>query len=272
MTVALPSPPFRPTVPVLSAARRALTIVLGGLAALLLIAVPGTALAHDHLVSTDPPEGGSVETSPEEIVLTYSAEILDVSPLVRITGEDGEVYFDGEPQLSGTDATVALDEPLPAGETTVQWRVVSSDGHPIEGEFAFTVENDTPGAEETTPATEDEPEESPTEDEAAATGTEENPEDHPGAAEDPTGEAASDDSSPLMTIVAIGGALALIAIGVLLFTGRRGRETEATDAPQRDDAPGEPLHTSDGDTPADGHPRTEGEDPPHSPGTGDRAH
>ena len=58
------------------------------LAALLLLGAP--AQAHDTLLESDPADGATLETSPEAITLTYSADILDVSPLVRITDEDGE--------------------------------------------------------------------------------------------------------------------------------------------------------------------------------------
>src|SRR5699024_11695292 len=46
------------------------------------------------------------------------------------------------PRVEGPDAIVELTEPLPAGTHTIQWRVVSSDGHPIEGALTITVEQD----------------------------------------------------------------------------------------------------------------------------------
>lgn len=114
------------------------------LAAFSMLAIP--AYAHDTLISTDPADGDSLETSPEAITLTYSADILEVSPVVRIEDEAGETVADVEPTVEGPDVIATLENPLPAGEYTVQWRVVSSDGHPIEGSFAITVEQDTEGA------------------------------------------------------------------------------------------------------------------------------
>lgn len=110
------------------------------LAALLALASP--AQAHDSLLSSDPADGATLETSPEEIAFTFSADVLDVSPLVRITDESGTEIAEIVPTIDGPVATATLPEPLPAGTHTIQWRVVSSDGHPIEGTQTLTIEQD----------------------------------------------------------------------------------------------------------------------------------
>lgn len=119
-----------------------LLALCGALLLAALLALPAPAQAHDTLLSSDPEDGATLETSPEEIALTYSADILEVSPLVRITDESGTELAEIVPTVEGPVATATLTEPLPAGTHTVQWRVVSSDGHPIEGTFTLTVEQD----------------------------------------------------------------------------------------------------------------------------------
>ena len=129
-----------------------LLALCGALLLAALLALPVPAQAHDTLLSSDPEDGASLETSPEEITLTYSADILEVSPLVRISDENGDELAEIVPTVEGPVATATLEEPLPAGIHTVQWRVVSSDGHPIEGTFTLTVEQDSEepaGAEDT---------------------------------------------------------------------------------------------------------------------------
>ena len=129
-----------------------LLALCGALLLAALLALPAPAQAHDTLLSSDPEDGASLETSPEEITLTYSADILEVSPLVRISDENGDELAEIVPTVEGPVATATLEEPLPAGTHTVQWRVVSSDGHPIEGTFTLTVEQDAEepaGAEDT---------------------------------------------------------------------------------------------------------------------------
>ena len=129
-----------------------LLALCGALLLAALLALPAPAQAHDTLLSSDPEDGASLETSPEEITLTYSADVLEVSPLVRISDENGDELAEIVPAVEGPVATATLEEPLPAGTHTVQWRVVSSDGHPIEGTFTLTVEQDAEepaGAEDT---------------------------------------------------------------------------------------------------------------------------
>ncbi|ASK67052.1 copper resistance protein CopC [Brachybacterium avium] len=112
-----------------------------------MLALPAPAQAHDTLLSTDPADGSTLETSPEAVVFTFSADILDVSPLVRVSDESGDQVAEVTPAVEGPTATATLPEPLPVGTYDIQWRVVSGDGHPIEGTLTLTVEQD-PAAEE----------------------------------------------------------------------------------------------------------------------------
>ena len=125
-----------------------LLALAGALLLAALIALPAPAQAHDTLLSTDPEDGATLETSPAEVTFTFSADILEVSPLVRITDEDGTELAEIVPTIDGPTATATLPEPLPAGTHSIQWRVVSSDGHPIEGTLTLTVEQDPKGAAE----------------------------------------------------------------------------------------------------------------------------
>ena len=183
------------------------------LAALLALGAP--AQAHDTLLESDPADGATLETSPEAITLTFSADILEVSPLVRITDENGEQLAEITPSVDGPVATATLEEPLPAGTSTVQWRVVSSDGHPIEGTFEVTVEQDA-AAEETTeaPAEESTPAEESAPAETAAPAEE---------GEQATAEAAEEESGSSMTplLIVLGVAVVGAVVAVLLIMRRR---------------------------------------------------
>lgn len=194
-------------------ARPALLAALLGtmLAALLVLGAP--AQAHDTLLESDPADGATLETSPEAITLTYSADILDVSPLVRITDESGEQIAEITPSVDGPVATAPLEEPLPAGESTIQWRVVSSDGHPIEGTFTVTVEQDAAAADPTeAPA-----EEQPTEESAPAETTAADEETQPAAAED----AEDEGGSSMALILVVLGVIVVGAVVAVLVTLRR---------------------------------------------------
>lgn len=111
-----------------------------GLAVMSLLAAAAPASAHDRLVSSDPANGAVLTTAPATITLTYNAELLPTGAQVAITDAAGSTVATGAPQVADTTVTAPLPADLPAGGYDVAWRVVSSDGHPIEGKFAFTLE------------------------------------------------------------------------------------------------------------------------------------
>lgn len=119
--------------------RRVLTALSAGAALTLgAIGLATPAAAHDVLISSDPADGAEVE-APSALILTFSANLLEVNPIMQITGPDGaEDQVGSEPVVSGPELRVDLPPDLAPGTYNVVWRVVSSDGHPISGEQSFT--------------------------------------------------------------------------------------------------------------------------------------
>lgn len=71
--------------------------------------------------------------------LQFNNSVLDVGTVIEVSDAQGTLFSDGKPRLEGPIVTQKLTENLPDGAYRVQWRVVSSDGHPIDGSFAFAV-------------------------------------------------------------------------------------------------------------------------------------
>lgn len=204
-----------------AAARRAPLLALAtALLLALMMALPGTARAHDTLISSDPEDGAALETSPEAITLTYSADILDVSPLVLITDDSGTELAEITPTVEGPTVTATLPEPLPAGTHSVQWRVVSSDGHPIEGEFTLTVEQETAApAASAAPAPSDgggAPEAGAASDGGGAQAGDSDPETAAAAAEEPAPEEGGFSMSTLIWVLAVIVVGASVAVFLIL--------------------------------------------------------
>ncbi|ROS79111.1 copper resistance CopC family protein [Cellulomonas sp. PhB143] len=107
-------------------------------AGLLLLGAAGPAEAHGQLVSTDPGEGDVLDVAPTDVTLTFDEDMLDVSPTVVVEGPDGEVTA-GDATVDGRDVVQTLRPNLPGGDYTVDWRIASADGHPVDGTFAFTI-------------------------------------------------------------------------------------------------------------------------------------
>lgn len=114
---------------------------LAALVALLLsfglVAAPAS--AHDALVASTPADGETLTTVPTELTLSYSAEIAQIGADVVVTDPAGTVV--SQPlTVAGTDVVVPLATDLAPGVYAVAWRVTSSDGHPIDGTLAFTLD------------------------------------------------------------------------------------------------------------------------------------
>jgi methionine-rich copper-binding protein CopC len=94
--------------------------------------------AHAELLSASPAEGDVVETLPGEVELTFSEPVATPAYVV-VNGPDGEQVSDGDPQVVDGVVTQTTPGSGPAGAYTVDYRVVSTDGHPVSGQVGFTV-------------------------------------------------------------------------------------------------------------------------------------
>ncbi|KTS13843.1 MULTISPECIES: copper resistance CopC family protein [Microbacterium] len=97
------------------------------------------ASAHDQLLSSSPASGERLPSAPEEITLTFSADVLDVGADIIVADAEGTDWAVGDPAIASATVAVGLTEGMPAAGYEVRWRVVSSDGHPISGVIPFTV-------------------------------------------------------------------------------------------------------------------------------------
>ncbi|MDN3351834.1 copper resistance protein CopC [Actinomadura sp. DC4] len=127
--------------------RLALAAVATALLGVLVTAAP--AEAHTTLTSATPGKGATV-TAPAQIRLTFADP-------VRFTGvvvEDatGGHHESGKSQAVDNHVTEAVAGTLAPGVYTVGWRVVAPDGHPVTGEYKFTVKAGG-GAASTAPTT-----------------------------------------------------------------------------------------------------------------------
>ncbi len=121
---------------------RLATLGLATLAALgLTFGAATPALAHDVLVGQSFATDASDTTT--GVVLHFNNEIMNIGAEIVITSPSGAPAAEGEPDISGRDVTQQLTQPLETdGTYAMVWRVVSSDGHPIQGELSFAVAED----------------------------------------------------------------------------------------------------------------------------------
>jgi hypothetical protein len=132
-----------------------------GLLAVLAIAVGASPVAaHAELESSDPQDGATMATAPAAVSFTFGEQILPEGNAVTLTDVAAGTRLEvGPVEVEGDTVSVAWPETSAAGEFRAAYRVVSEDGHPIDGTISFTVQRAvgdvaaTPGAASASPTT-----------------------------------------------------------------------------------------------------------------------
>ncbi|MFH8252490.1 copper resistance protein CopC [Microbacterium sp. B2969] len=182
-------------------------------------ATTAPASAHDELLSSDPAADATLDALPAQLTLTFSG-LISTEPganEVAVTDAAGTSLVDGAPTASDTVLTQKLSGEA-SGLVTVLWKAVSSDGHPISGEYSFTVT----GAPTPTPT----PTATPTASASSA------PVETPSATATPVSDdAGSGDVWPWILLAVALLAVAAAVVYLLTSRARRQRALQAGRAP-----------------------------------------
>jgi MYXO-CTERM domain-containing protein len=109
------------------------------------------ASAHDELVATTPVEDATVPAPPTTVTLQFGQAVQALGAQVLVEGPDGGAASRGDAEVRDATVVQPVADVVPAGVYRVAWRVIASDGHPLTGEFTFTVA-EAPGAVAEEPA------------------------------------------------------------------------------------------------------------------------
>jgi methionine-rich copper-binding protein CopC len=121
--------------------RRAKHMILAAGMLVALVAAAPTSRFHFALQRSVPAADATV-ASPAEVRLWFTEAATDGSVGIRLLNAGGEAMETGAPARDEADTrvyAVAVTKPLADGRYTVAWRGIGDDGHPVTGEFAFTV-------------------------------------------------------------------------------------------------------------------------------------
>jgi methionine-rich copper-binding protein CopC len=120
--------------------KRYISAVLIGLLTLLLTIQPAN--AHTKLVSASPAAGSTVENWPTQIILEFDEELQNLGPekanFLVVNNSVGDQVSETDEITDGNKLLVTLSPNEIKGPVLVYYRVVSTDGHPVEGEYKFT--------------------------------------------------------------------------------------------------------------------------------------
>lgn len=103
----------------------------------------GSAWGHAELKSSNPVEGSTLEAMPSTISVTFNEKLLNlegeqVNTIALLDGNSEDVSLS---EITIDNATISaivnVNSFVLPGEYRIIYRVVSADGHPIEGEVPF---------------------------------------------------------------------------------------------------------------------------------------
>jgi copper transport protein len=109
---------------------------------------PRSAAMHASLVSSEPAAKSHLATRPARIRLVFSEPIegkLSRITLARTGNAPIVVPAAGDPR--DVHAVIAPSDSLTPGAYRLEWRIVSADGHPVDGNFTFTIGDTTLGTQ-----------------------------------------------------------------------------------------------------------------------------
>lgn len=160
------------------------------------------ASAHSGLIDSTPAEGAVLTAAPRTIELEFNDDISDISPAVILRNGEDDVISREAPRIERTTVSSDVPDGLADGDYSVVWRVVSADGHPIQGVIPFSIDTAEPAGEP-----------------GEATASAPQPDDTPAASQatQPTASTASTSGVPwlpltiaaVVAIAFVGGAMAL---------------------------------------------------------------
>ncbi|MEG3633230.1 copper resistance protein CopC [Micromonospora palythoicola] len=194
--------PHRPLAAALAAALAATALLLGPVS---------PAYAHNVLRKATPAQDAKLKKAPTRITLEFLQTLNPSFTTITLSDADKQQVTTGEPEVSGAKGTITIEPPLANGVYTVAYRVVSKDGHPVQGSYKFTVADPTATAE---------PSPSPAASEPAPTPSA-TPSAEPTASTSPVASDSSDGPGTTALLAGGGIVLVLVAAATVLLLRRR---------------------------------------------------
>jgi methionine-rich copper-binding protein CopC len=216
-----------PVLRIVPTLRTVLGAVIGLATVLAGLATAAPASAHSGLTGSTPAEGAVVSSDLRQVDLTFTEAPLaglDAGLRIEVRDQADQDESTGEVTVAGTTMSKQVD--LSAGPHTMLWRYVSPDGHPIDGQVAFTVQAAPSAAAGATGTPTAAPTATPSREARGSSGTSVTP--TPAAAADRAAGTAAD-ASPSALPWVIGGVALVVVLGVVVVLASRRRAAPAED-------------------------------------------
>lgn len=118
--------------------------------AVIILATARFASAHSELIRSEPADGATVATAPQQVTIEFSQLLDPAQSSITVVDAAGATVSNGQAQVpanNGKALRVALKPNLGPGVYTVQWKNFSlEDGEAFNDSFTFTVGSAQPAA------------------------------------------------------------------------------------------------------------------------------
>lgn len=108
-----------------------------------LFAFPITAFAHGEMVQATPAVDSNVLTAPQDVSIEFDGKLQTIGNavvnLITVTDNQGQVISSPTSVVEANKISTRLLLTDITGLVSVHYRIVSEDGHPVEGDYSFTV-------------------------------------------------------------------------------------------------------------------------------------
>lgn len=113
------------------------------LVSVLSLAITPVANAHAQVVQTNPVKGSAVLVSPSLVWIEYDGNLLELDEKkinsLTVTDSKGKRVDNSKTISAGARVSTKIKGVLEIGKYQVKYRVVSEDGHPVQGSYFFSV-------------------------------------------------------------------------------------------------------------------------------------
>ncbi len=112
------------------------------IASLFLFLFPTNFSAHAYIKKSTPIENEILEQAPKEIMIQFDESIQPAFNSIKVFDSDGNRVDKKNGRIDPKQPSIlksGLKRNLPDGTYRIKWKVVSSDGHPVEGVIPFQI-------------------------------------------------------------------------------------------------------------------------------------
>lgn len=103
---------------------------------------PSFASAHAYIIKSSPSENETLKKAPQKVTIQFDETIQSNFNSIEVFDSNGKRVDRKNGHIDPNQPSIiecSLNKNLPNGTYRIQWRVVSSDGHPVQGVIPFSI-------------------------------------------------------------------------------------------------------------------------------------